>query len=474
MKKQYLKIKRETPRKRDPNERIVDFQPTYEMFSESEASQQAARCIKCPIDILRGMKSEFSFCRTGCPLENKIPVWVNKVKEGDIEGAFKASNEVSPFPEILGLVCPHDILCQGGCTISRTEHGSVTIGAIEVYLNEEAFKRGLRPYYGEDKPKSGHKVAVIGSGPAGFSCATFLLRGGVEVDMFEKSDRPGGLLTYGIPNFKIEKDVILRRFEWMKEAGLNLYLNTEIKSSAQMKEMLNEYDAIFVALGAPSGRSARMKNEDAHGVYHVMDILKHAQKRVFEDFYESILEDKDVVVIGGGDSAMDAVRTAVRKKAKSVKCLYRRDEENMPGSRKEVINAKEEGVKFEFYTAPKEVVVDDGYHVKGIICQRTELGEPDENGRRKLSIVEGSEFEIPCDVIILALGFDNVVFPWYDDAQIKTGKWGEVLVDENKRTSNPRIFAGGDAVRGADLAVTAAADGKKAALAILKDFGISL
>ena len=474
MKKHYLKIKRETPKKRDPNERIADFLPTYEIFSESEASSQSARCIKCPIDIMRGLKSEFSFCRTGCPLGNKIPIWIEKVKKGDIKGAFEASNEVSPFPEILGLVCPHDNLCQGACTLSKTEYGSVSIGAIEVFLNEEGFKRGLKPYYGEDKPKSGHRVAIIGSGPAGFSCATFLLRGGVEVDMFEKSDKPGGLLTYGIPNFKISKDVIFRRFNWMQEAGLNLYLNTEINSSVQIKEMLNEYDAIFIGVGAPKGRSARMKNEDANGVYHVMDILTHVQKGVFKEFYDFILKDKDVVVIGGGDSAMDAVRTAVRAKAKSVKCLYRRDEANMPGSKKEVINAKEEGVKFEFYTAPKEVVVDDDYNVKGIICQRTELGEPDESGRRRLTIIEGSEFEVPCDIIILALGFDNVAFPWYEGAQIKTGKWGEILVDENKRTSNPKVFAGGDAVRGADLVVTAAADGKKAALSILKDFGISL
>ena len=215
-----------------------------------------------------------------------------------------------------------------------------------------------------------------------------------------------------------------------------------------------------------------MKNEDAHGVYHVMDVLKHAQKRVFEDFYESILEGKDVIVIGGGDSAMDAVRTSVRMKAKSVRCAYRRDEANMPGSKKEVINAKEEGVIFEFYTAPKEVIVDEGRHVKGLICQKTELGEPDSNGRRRLEIMEGSEFELKCDVIILALGFDNYEFAWYDDAQINTGKWGDILVDENKRTSNPKIYAGGDAVRGADLAVTAAVDGRKAALSILQDFGI--
>lgn len=473
-KKQYLKIKKEIPKKREAQERKMDFHPTYHLFSHKEADAQSERCIKCPIDLLKDMSGEFSFCRTGCPLENKIPIWIEKVKQNDIKGAFEASNETSPFPEVLGMVCPHDVLCQGGCTISKTESGSVTIGAIEVYLNEEAFKMGLKPDYGTNAVKSGKKVAIIGSGPAGMSCATFLLRGGVSVDMFEKSDRPGGLLTYGIPNFKIKKDVILRRFRWMQEAGMNLHLNTDIETPEQMKQLIDEYDVIFVGLGAPNSRGARIKNEDAHGVYHVMDILRHAQKMVFEDFYENILKDKRVVVIGGGDSAMDAVRTSVRMKAKSVTCAYRRDQANMPGSAKEVINAQEEGVIFEFYTAPKEVVADEGRHVKGVICQRTALGEPGEDGRRRLEVVEDSDFVIDCDVIILALGFDNYEFPWYDDAEINTGKWGDIIVDENKRTSNKRIYAGGDAVRGADLAVTAAADGREAALSILRDFGISL
>jgi len=470
MKKNYLAVKRETPKKREAQKRVMDFHPTYHLFNKDEAQTQAVRCIKCPIDVIKGMASEFSFCRTGCPLENKIPLWIEAVKKGDIKKAFEYSNEVSPFPEILGMVCPHDILCQRGCTISKTKAGSVTIGGIEVYLNEQAFKMGLKPYYGEDKIKTGKKVAIIGSGPAGMSCATFLLRVGIEVDMFEKSDRPGGLLTYGIPNFKIKKDVISRRFNWMQEAGMNLHLNTNIETPSQMKELLDEYDAIFVGVGAPSSRGARMKNEDAHGVYHVMDVLKHAQKRVFNDFYESILEGKDVVVIGGGDSAMDAVRTSVRMKAKSVKCVYRRDEANMPGSAKEVKNAKEEGVIFEFYTAPKEVVIDKGRHVQGLICQKTELGEPDVNGKRRLEVIDGSDFELKCDVIILALGFDNYEFAWYDDAQINTGKWGDILVDETKQTSNAKIYAGGDAVRGADLAVTAAVDGKRAAFSIINNY----
>ncbi len=470
MKKEYLKVKRETPKKRNATQRVSDFFPTYYLFNKQEAQSQAIRCLKCPVDLIKGMDGEFSFCRAGCPLNNKIPLWIEAVKKGDIKKAFQYSNEISPFPEILGMVCPQDVLCQGGCTLSKTDSGSVTIGAIEVYLNEQAFKMGLTPDYGKKQPKSGKKVAVIGSGPAGMSCSTFLLRGGVEVDMFEKSDRPGGLLTYGIPNFKIKKDVILRRFNWMQEAGMNLHLDTNIETPQQIKEMLDEYDAIFIGLGAPSSRGARMKNEDAHGVYHVMDVLKHAQKRVFEDFYESILEGKDIIVIGGGDSAMDVLRTSVRMKAKSVRCAYRRDEANMPGSSKEVTNAKEEGVVFEFYTSPKEVIVDNDKHVKGLICQRTKLGKADESGRRKLQIIEGSEFELKCDVIILALGFDNFEFAWYDDAQVNTGRWGDIIVDKNRRTSNLKIYAGGDAVRGADLAVTAAADGRVAALSILEDF----
>ncbi len=469
-KKQYLKIKKETPKKREARKRVSDFYPTYYIFTTEEAYTQSLRCIKCPVDLLKGMKSEFNFCRTGCPLNNKIPIWIEKVKGKNVKEAFEISNETSPFPEILGMVCPQDVLCQGGCTLSKTVSGSVAIGAIEVYLNEQAFKMGLKPDYGEKVKKIGKRVAILGSGPSSMSCATFLLRGGVEVDMFEKSDRPGGLLTYGIPNFKIKKDVILRRFRWMQEAGMNLHLNSNIETSEQIKRMMDDYDAIFIGVGAPRGRGARMKNEDAHGVYNVMDILKHAQKRVFEDFYESILEGKNVVVIGGGDSAMDAVRTSVRMKAKSVRCAYRRDETNMPGSHKEVVNAREEGVIFEFYTAPKEVIIDKDRYVKGLICQRTKLGNSDHTGRRKIEIVENSDFTLDCDVIILALGFDNIVFPWYDDAQINTGKWGNIIVDENKRTSNAKIYAGGDVVRGADLAVTAAADGKKAAFSILEDF----
>ncbi len=471
MKKKYREIPKQTQRKRAADERVKDFYPVYIEFSDEEAKAQASRCITCPIDIMRGLDSEFHFCRTGCPLNNYIPQWIKAVKKGNIKKAFELSNKTSPFPEILGRICPQDHLCQGSCTLAKTEHGSVAIGAIEVYLNEKAFEEGLKPYYGENKRKK-KNVAVIGSGPAGMSCATFLLRGGVNVEMFEKADRPGGLLTYGIPNFKLHKDVVFRRFEWMKKAGLKLHLNFAVDTAEKMEKILNKFDAVYIAVGAPSGRSARMKNENADGVYHVMDVLTNAQKIVFGDYDTCVLKDKKVVVIGGGDSAMDAVRTGVRVGAKKVICAYRRDEKNMPGSKKEVINAKEEGVEFMFYTSPKEVKIDENNKVTGLVCQKTELGEPDNSGRRKVKIIEDTDFEISCDIIILALGFDNVKFDWYDSAEIKTDKWGCPVVNKDYQTSNKKIFAGGDAVRGADLAVTAARDGRDAAEKIIEFLGV--
>ncbi len=472
LKHKYAKIERRIQIKRDAKSRVSDFKPIYKEFTFTEAKAQADRCLQCPIEPFYGLESNIEFCRTGCPLHNDTLGWIKYTREGKVEDAFELSNALSPFPEVLGRVCPQDSLCQGSCTLSRTEFGSVTIGGIEVYLNEEAFEKGLKPYYGEDKPKSGKKVAIIGSGPAGMSCATFLLRAGVEVEVFERADRAGGLLTYGIPNFKIDKDVIQRRYEWMIEAGLKVHLNSEIENEVQMQKLLNDFDAIFVAVGAPSGRRSGMKNEGAKGVYQVMDILTHIQKNVFESFYDSILKDKNIIVVGGGDSAMDALRASIRIGAKSVKCLYRRDEANMPGSKKELINAKEEGVEFQFLASPKEITIDDDNNVTGIVCQKTELTEADSNGRQKLNIINGSEYTISCDIIVLALGFDNVKFPWFDTAGIKTGKWNDIIVDEEKRTSNTKIFSGGDAVRGADLAVTSALDGRTAAYSIIKDFGL--
>jgi glutamate synthase (NADPH/NADH) small chain len=472
VKKAYRAIPRQIQTKRSAEVRSFDFDPTYIEFNGVEAQIQGNRCLQCPIDLLRGLASEFNFCRSGCPLGNQIPRWINMVRNGDIENAFIESNAVSPFPEILGRICPHDSLCQGFCTIAKTEHGSVTIGAIEIFLNEEAFRQGLLPYYGEDLPKSGKKVAVIGSGPASFSCATFLMRAGVEVTIFEKLDVLGGLLVNGIPNFKIDRNAIARRFAWMQKAGLKTEMNCDV-DNGKMAEILREFDAVFAGVGAPVGRGARMENENADGVYRVMEILTKCRWGAIHH-EDNPLEGKDIVVIGGGDSAMDGLRTSLRSNARSATCVYRRDETNMPGSKKEVINAREEGGVFNFYSSPKEIITDENNKVKGIICQRTELGEPDQGGRQRVQIIEGSEFEIKCDIIILALGFDNKKFPWYETANIKSGKWGEITVNEEQRTSNPKIFAGGDGARGASLAVNATVDGKKAAHAMAKDFDLKV
>ncbi|EDM24279.1 glutamate synthase subunit beta [Caminibacter mediatlanticus] len=464
----FHKIPRKIQRKRPAEERVKDFHPVYHEFEDKEALDQALRCITCPIDLLRDFPNkDFPFCRTGCPLTNKIPQWIKALKHGDLKTAFELSNETSPFPEIMGRICPHDNLCQGSCTIHKTPHGSVTIGALEVYISEKGFEEGFKPYYGEDKEKKG-KVAVIGAGPAGLSCATFLLREGVNVDIYDKHDRPGGLLMYGIPNFKLPKDRILRRVKWMEEAGAKFILNHPVLTEKEFEEIVDNYDAVFIGVGAPSGRGAGIPNEEAKGVYHVMDVLIHAQKRVFKDFDDCFLRGKKVVVLGGGDSAMDAVRTSVRSGAKEVYCVYRRDEANMPGSKKEVENAKEEGVKFIFYAAPKEIKVNENNEVVGIVCNKTELTEPDERGRRRVRVVEGSEFEIDCDIIIFALGFDNVKFPWYEHAGIETDKWGCPVVNDKFQTTNEKVFAGGDAIRGADLVVTAVRDGREAAKAIAK------
>ncbi len=466
-KKAYRYIPKKIQQKRDADQRARDFSPTYIEFSKEEAEIQGSRCLQCPVDLLRGLKSKFKMCRTGCPLNNEIPRWISKVQSGDIETAFNLSNSVSPFPEILGRVCPHDKLCQGDCTIAKTRYGSVSIGAIEIYLNEEAFRQGLKPYYGEDK-NINKKVAIIGSGPAGFSCATFLMRAGVDVTIFEKLDVLGGLLVNGIPNFKIDRSAIARRFSWMRKAGLKTVMNCDVDDT-KMKQIMDEFDAVFIGVGAPVGRGTGMANENANGVYKVMDILTRCRWGKIHHL-DNPLAGKDVVVIGGGDSAMDGLRTSLRSNAKSATCVYRRDEDNMPGSHKEVVNAREEGGVFKFYTAPKEIIVDDNNNVIGMICQKTRLSEPDESGRRKVEVIADSDFEIKCDLVILALGFDNKKFSWFKTTNINSDEWGRIQVDEQQRSSNPKVFAGGDATRGASLVVKSALDGRVAAEAMVKDF----
>ena len=453
----FTDLERIEPLKRGSNERKKDYNEIYEVFKRGEAAAQSNRCVQCGDP----------YCHNKCPLHNYIPNWLRATASKDLELGFKLSNETNPFPEITGRVCPQDRLCEGDCTLQQDGYGAITIGSIETYLSEEGFKKGLQPEFAEKF--SDKKVAIVGSGPAGFSCATYLLRSGIQVEMFEKSDKPGGLLTYGIPAFKLEKNVVFRRFDFLKKAGMKLHQNTEIGKDIDLKDLIENFDAVFVAIGAEKSKKAKLENEDANGVFVAIEFLINTQKKLFGDepYDESYdVKGKNVVVIGGGDTAMDCIRTSLREGAKTVKCLYRRDQNNMPGSKKEFKNAKEEGAEFVFNVAPKEILVDENNQVIGIRMQKTTLSEPDESGRRRVEIIPNSEYDEEADVVIFALGFDNQKFDFLEKNGIQTNKWGQILVDNSCKTSKDFVFAGGDCQRGSDLVVTAAADGKRAALEI--------
>lgn len=455
----FVDTTREEPAKEDVSLRLKNFEEIYRFFNDRVVARQAERCVQCGDP----------FCTTiGCPLGNYIPQWLEAIAEKDLKKAFLLSNESSPFPEILGRVCPHNYLCEGACTLDDG-YGAITIGPIEASITDLAFEAGYTlPFPGIT---SDRKVAVVGSGPAGMSCAHFLLRAGIKVDMFERADLPGGLLAYGIPGFKLEKKTVEHRFEILEEAGLTLHLNAEIGHARPVSDLVENYDAIFLGLGATNGKLSGIEHEDHDHVFMAMEFLTNIQRRQLgKSWMERFgVLGKRVVVVGGGDTAMDCVRTAVREGAESVTCLYRRDDKNMPGSRKEFLNAVEEGVNFLFQEAPQRIVLDDAGILVGIDAINTELGEPDESGRQRVEQIPGTEHCVPADVVIMALGFDMEGFPWLADVDVELGSWGEIVIDpETCRSSNPKIYAGGDCYRGADLVVTAAADGRKAALAIME------
>ncbi len=454
----FIETNREEPEKQDVNLRIRSFEEIYRFFNDRTVARQAERCVQCGDP----------FCATlGCPLGNPIPQWLEAIAERDLEKAFLLANETSPFPEILGRICPHNRLCEGACTLDDG-YGAISIGAIEASLTDLGFAAGYTlPFPG---PTTGRKVAVVGSGPAGMSCAHFLLRAGIAVEMFERADRPGGLLAYGIPGFKLDKALVERRFDILADAGLRLHLNCAIGQDRDLPELLEQFDAVFLGLGCTRGRRAGIPGEDHPQVFLAMEFLTSVQRRLaglswMERF--SVLG-RRVVVVGGGDTAMDCVRTAVREGAASVVCLYRRDATNMPGSRKEFHNAAEEGVQFLFTEAPKRIVIDDDGTLVGIDAVRTRLGEPDSDGRQRVEEVAGSEHCIAADVVIMALGFEHEPHPFLRDCAIGLERWGNIRTDDGCTTSHPKIFAGGDCRRGADLAVTAARDGRRAALTIIE------
>jgi glutamate synthase (NADPH/NADH) small chain len=455
----FIETHRRDPEKDDVSNRLRSFEEIYQFFDKHSVMRQAERCVQCGDP----------FCASiGCPLGNYIPQWLEAIAEKDLEKAFLLSNESSPFPEILGRICPHNRLCEGACTLDDG-YGAISIGPIEASITDLAFAAGYRlPFPGITHKE---KVAVVGSGPAGISCAHFLLRAGIGVEMFEQAELPGGLLTYGIPGFKLSKEIVRRRFAILKQAGLTLHLNSEVGSKISFSDLTDKFSAVFLGLGATSGKRAGIPQEDHPQVYLAMDVLTNNQRRLFgQSWNESFsVLGKRVVVIGGGDTAMDCVRTAVREGAESVSCLYRRDESNMPGSRKEYHNAVEEGVIFMFHEAPKAIDVNSRGKLVGIELLRTELGKPGSDGRQQIKEIKGSEHCVPADVIIMALGFDQDKSEHLKQAGIESGKWGEIIVDpQSFATSAPKVFAGGDCQRGADLVVTAAADGRQAALQIMQ------
>lgn len=456
---QFIDLDRNDPAKIALDKRKEEFVEIYNIFTEPQAAAQADRCLGCGNP----------YCQHKCPLHNNIPNWLKLTYEGRIIEAAELAHETNTLPEICGRVCPQDRLCEGSCTLNA-EFGAVTIGNIEKYITETAFEMGWRPKV-KDIPKAGKKVAVIGSGPAGLGCAEQLIKNGVDVVVYERQPEIGGLLTFGIPTFKLEKSVMARRREIFTEMGIEFKLGVEIGKDVKLEELVEQYDAVFLGVGTYKSMTAGIPNEDATGVLSALPFLIGNTKNVMgleTDEYVS-MAGKKVVVLGGGDTAMDCVRTSIRQHAAEVTCAYRRDQANMPGSRKEFVNAKEEGVKFQFNVQPTGIEVNDQNEVTGIKMVKTQMGEPDENGRRRAEIIEGSEEVLPCDAVIIAFGFSPAQMPWLEKVNVTVDARGRIEAkgEFKQQTANPKVFAGGDITRGSDLVVTAIAEGRDAAASIL-------
>jgi glutamate synthase (NADPH/NADH) small chain len=459
---QFLQVERKDPAKVKSDIRIKEYKEIYEKFDQDQTAAQADRCLDCGNP----------YCEWKCPVHNYIPNWLKLVAEGNIIAAAELSHQTNSLPEICGRVCPQDRLCEGACTLNE-EFGAVTIGSIEKYISEEAFKQGWRPDLSNVK-STGKKVAVIGAGPAGLGCADVLARNGVAATVFDSHPEIGGLLTFGIPEFKLEKEVVKNRRTILEEMGVTFITNTTIGVDIAFDTLLKDYDAVFMGMGTYNYMTADIKGEDSEDVYPALDYLIsnvnhcHDYEKDAADYIS--MQGKRVVVLGGGDTAMDCNRTAIRQGAESVTCAYRRDEANMPGSKREVANAKEEGVQFSWNSQPVEIVTNNG-KVEGLKIIKTQLGEPDERGRCRPEPIKGSEEIIPADHVIIAFGFRPSPQPWFKDFDLEIDDRGRIKADLNQefkhQTTNPKVFAGGDMVRGSDLVVTAVYEGRQAAEGIL-------
>lgn len=456
---QFLEVGRHDPKKFEAKNRIKGFGEIYESFQQPQAAEQSERCLECGNP----------YCEWKCPVHNYIPNWLKLVSEGNIWEAAELAHQTNTLPEVCGRVCPQDRLCEGACTLNDG-FGAVTIGSVEKYITDTALAQGWRPDMSGVIP-TGKRVAIIGAGPAGLGCADILVRGGVTPVVYDKHPEIGGLLTFGIPEFKLEKEVVTRRREILEGMGVEFVLNTDIGNDIQFQTLLDEYDAVFLGMGTYTYMKGGFPGEDMPGVYEALPYLVANNKHLLDLNPENYVDlaGKKVIVLGGGDTAMDCNRTAIRQGATSVQCAYRRDEENMPGSRREVSNSREEGVEFLWNRQPIEVVGNG--KVEGIKVITTALGEPDERGRRSPQPVPGSEEIIPADAVVIAFGFRPSPAPWFAEFGVDIDDGGRVIAPESGKcafqTSNEKIFAGGDMVRGSDLVVTAVWEGRQAGEGIL-------
>ena len=459
----FINIDKENPKKRQKDERKEDFNEIYNEYVQEKAKEQSSRCSQCGVP----------FCQVHCPLSNNIPDWLKLTAEGRLEEAYRLSQSTNNMPEVCGRICPQDRLCEGNCVIEQSGHGTVTIGSIEKFITENAWEKGwVKPIKVKKEKKI--SIGIIGAGPAGLACAEELRKFGYRVTIYDRYDRPGGLLIYGIPNFKLEKFVVERRTELLKESGIEFIQEFEVGKDATLEELRAKHDAILIATGVYKPREVDIPKKELNNIFPAMEFLTASNRKGLGDtvklFDNGTLnaQGKDVVVIGGGDTAMDCVRTSIRQNAKSVKCLYRRNKENMPGSAREVNNAEEEGVEFVWLSAPKEFIGKN--KVEGVIVDKIILGEPDESGRKKPIIKKDSEYKIKSDLVIKALGFDPENLPkLFNCEKLELTKWGTIKIDfDSMQTSMPGVFAAGDIVRGASLVVWAIKDGRDVAQSIIK------
>ena len=459
---QFLDVGRFDPNKKNIEERKINFVEIYGDYNQPEASNQSHRCLDCGNP----------YCEWKCPVHNYIPDWLKLVNEGNILEAADLCHQTNSLPEMCGRVCPQDRLCEGACTLNDG-FGAVSIGNIEKYITDKALEMGWKPDLSNRKWTK-KKVAIVGAGPAGIGCADILIRAGIKCDVYDKQSEIGGLLTFGIPEFKLEKSVVRRRRKILEEMGIKFHLNKEIGKDISFKKLHEGYDAVFLGMGTYTSLEGGFRGEGLPQVHKAIDYLigntNHLLKVKQEPVDYINLKGKNVVVLGGGDTAMDCNRTAIRQGANSVSCLYRRDEKNMPGSRREVVNAQEEGVKFEFNTQPIAIIGND--KVEGVKTIQTKLGAPDQNGRRVPVPIPGSEKIYPADEVVIAFGFRASPADWFKDFNIKINNAGLVEAPEKQelkfQTSNPKIFSGGDMVRGSDLVVTAIWEGREAAKSIIQ------